>query len=736
MPIFISYSSKDHKAAEAICTAIENRGFKCWISSRDIGPGENFQTQIVRAIRNAKIMVLVFSANANNSEEIKKELVLAGQSRLVVIPVRVEDVTPDEAFAYEFATRQWIDVFGDWEHAIQRVVHQIEAVVGEARESATAPPADAAPDAAKEPPSAAAAPSAATVSPPVPPAVEPAKKRSLLPLLAVAAVVVVLAGLLAWQMRPKPGAPPVAAVPPPQTAPAAAPAAAPGDPLEARLSSVVPDMNEKARTDRARIYREKPQHKAMATPPGRVNVWETSGRVSADTAVESVLELCEISSDRPCALIAADDVLEPIPPDGKWQGRDMPRVHYAGDFDPAQMPTGGPELRDRPDIAAYRGLSGPKAIAFHLAGSSRYFVATGADQRTADTEALRLCDDDERNARIDLHQCYLYASGDRVVFPQRLREPPAPAPAAQPTPPQPVPPPQPSPSVAVRTPPKTFRDCPNCPEMVVVPAGTFMMGAAPSENRRLEVPMLEAGRDEPQHRVTIAHSFALGKFDVTRGEFAAFAAATHFHPRQGCQTVAGNEWIPQPRASWEEPGYPQTERHPVVCMNELEIGAYLTWLRRVTGKDYRLPGEAEWEYAERGGTTTAYYWGDDPKDACAYENVGDQDYAARYGVNGFIPCKDGFADAAPVGSFKPNPFGLYDMAGNVFVLLADCWNETYAGAPSDGSVWTSGDCMRHVARKATFGNPHAWMFRSANRVLEGTLVRRNRVGFRVALTLP
>jgi hypothetical protein len=112
-PIFISYASKDRGVAGTVCEALENRGFSCWISPRDIGPGENFQVAIVRAIRGAKVMVLIFSANANNSEEIKKELALAGQSRLVVIPVRVEDVTPDEASAYEFATRQWIDLFED-----------------------------------------------------------------------------------------------------------------------------------------------------------------------------------------------------------------------------------------------------------------------------------------------------------------------------------------------------------------------------------------------------------------------------------------------------------------------------------------------------------------------------------------------------------------------------------------------------------------------------------------------
>ena len=127
-PIFISYSSKDQNIAATICEALENRGFSCWISCRDIGPGENFQVSIVRAIRSAKVMVLVFSANSNNSEEIKKELVLAGRSGLTVIPVRVEDVTPDEAFAYELATRQWIDLFADWESAVQRLVRQLTAV--------------------------------------------------------------------------------------------------------------------------------------------------------------------------------------------------------------------------------------------------------------------------------------------------------------------------------------------------------------------------------------------------------------------------------------------------------------------------------------------------------------------------------------------------------------------------------------------------------------------------------
>jgi hypothetical protein len=140
--IFITYSSKDQKVARIICTALEHRGLTCWISSRDVKPGQNFQEQIVRAIRAAKIMVLVFTANANNSNEIKKELALASQNNLVVIPVRIEDVTPNEAFAYEFATRQWIDLFGDWETSVARLVDLIAGAIDDhpsgSRETAVA----------------------------------------------------------------------------------------------------------------------------------------------------------------------------------------------------------------------------------------------------------------------------------------------------------------------------------------------------------------------------------------------------------------------------------------------------------------------------------------------------------------------------------------------------------------------------------------------------------------------
>jgi outer membrane biosynthesis protein TonB len=128
-PIFISYSSKDRDIAETICKGLEARGLNCWISCRDVRPGDNFQEAIVRALRSAQVMLLVFTSNANNSDEIKKEVVLAGRHRVTVVPVRVEDVVPNDAFSYEFATRQWFDLFKNWEHEIEQLAIQLRHLV-------------------------------------------------------------------------------------------------------------------------------------------------------------------------------------------------------------------------------------------------------------------------------------------------------------------------------------------------------------------------------------------------------------------------------------------------------------------------------------------------------------------------------------------------------------------------------------------------------------------------------
>jgi TIR domain len=217
--IFITYSSKDQKVARTICTALENRGLACWISSRNVKPGQNYQEQIVRAIRSSRVMVLVFTANANNSNEIKKELALASQNNLVVIPVRIEDVVPNEAFAYEFATRQWIDLFEDWEKSMAELVELIAAILNEP------PPGDRA-KAAAGPTGDAAAPAffMAAAAPATTPAV-PFMQRSGTRWAMIAGLAVIVAAAVAYTVAifaQRPSTPVTANVgsPTPATSPA------------------------------------------------------------------------------------------------------------------------------------------------------------------------------------------------------------------------------------------------------------------------------------------------------------------------------------------------------------------------------------------------------------------------------------------------------------------------------------------------------------------------------------
>jgi formylglycine-generating enzyme len=159
----------------------------------------------------------------------------------------------------------------------------------------------------------------------------------------------------------------------------------------------------------------------------------------------------------------------------------------------------------------------------------------------------------------------------------------------------------------------------------------------------------------------------------------------------------------------------------VVCVNFADVNAYIDWLSRKTGSRYRLPSDAEYEYAQRAGTTTPYWWGED-KDrtqACQHSNQPDLDYGKVWDPKPLdahyrFQCHDGYAWTSPVGSFKPNPWGLYDMQGNIWHWVEDCWHDTYEGAPTDGSAWTSGDCDLRSSRGGSFGNA-AWSARAGNR---------------------
>jgi formylglycine-generating enzyme required for sulfatase activity len=294
---------------------------------------------------------------------------------------------------------------------------------------------------------------------------------------------------------------------------------------------------------------------------------------------------------------------------------------------------------------------------------------------------------------------------------------------------------------AAQAPGAALRDCAECPQMVVVPGGTFVMGAPDSEdqnNRNMS--------EGPQHRVTIRR-FAIGRTHVTRGEFAAFVQASGYRPASDCRDALlefnRSNYPPPEEASWQAPGFAQTDRHPVVCIAWNDAQAYARWLAERTRQPYRLPTEAEWEYAARAGTRTPRYWGNALRATCRNANVRDLTYAQRFDRMvdfEIFPCRDGFAATAPGARLQPNRFGLYDMLGNAWQWVEDCLpenfheQEAYVGAPTDGSAWRPGDCALHVLRGGSWGSvPQA--FRVAMRG-SGTLTERhNSVGFRIARSL-
>ena len=248
---------------------------------------------------------------------------------------------------------------------------------------------------------------------------------------------------------------------------------------------------------------------------------------------------------------------------------------------------------------------------------------------------------------------------------------------------------------------QTFKDCAECPEMVVVPAGEFMMGS----------PKGEPGRDVdegPQHRVSIPAQLAVGKYEVTFAEWDA------------CVVVGGcRHWS-------DDQGWGRDNR-PVVGVNWFDAREYVDWLGERTGLHYRLLSEAEWEYAARGGTTTPFSTG--VRISTTEANFSGHHTYNRSSAGVYR------ARTTPVGSFPPNPFGLHDVHGNVSEWVEDCWHESYAGAPADGSARTDGACVFRVFRG---GNWHyvPGAVRSALRIEGEPAVRDFDLGFRVARPFP
>jgi formylglycine-generating enzyme required for sulfatase activity/ketosteroid isomerase-like protein len=281
--------------------------------------------------------------------------------------------------------------------------------------------------------------------------------------------------------------------------------------------------------------------------------------------------------------------------------------------------------------------------------------------------------------------------------------------------------------------PATFAECVECPEMVTIPAGSFLIGSPETERDRQ--------KDEgPQREIVFAQPFAVARTEVTRGQYSAFARATARPATPGCWSDRNRDGKMEPdsASSWEDPGFAQTDDHPVTCISWDDARAYVDWLNvRTHSGAYRLLSDAEWEYAARAGTATAYPWGDEASHDRA--NYGTANCLASGACNQPAPGeRDQWVYTAPVGSFPANAFGLLDMHGNVGEWVRDCYVNTLDALPADGRAHQSGsDCTRRTVRNpgGSFGGNAAWL-RSANRSGDpASSFRNTNVGFRVAKTL-
>ena len=275
-----------------------------------------------------------------------------------------------------------------------------------------------------------------------------------------------------------------------------------------------------------------------------------------------------------------------------------------------------------------------------------------------------------------------------------------------------------------------FQDCETCPEMVVLPAGDFMMGSPTGELGRVDVEGLP-------RRVVIPKRIAIGKFEVTVEQMSIFMTETGMTIGGSCRRLVNPERPPPtwsaPEASLEHPGYEITGSHPAVCISWHEAQSYVAWLQRRTGKPYRLPTEAEWEYAARAGADTRYSFGNDESTLCLYARFAD--LSSQFGWHDACRSELVAYGAAPVGSLKPNPWGIFDMHGNVWEWVEDCWTPNPLEIPVDGSAFSRpGNCEMGVMRGGSFSSS-SLMVRSAIRSPMRTAQHYFNVGLRVALTL-
>ena len=258
-------------------------------------------------------------------------------------------------------------------------------------------------------------------------------------------------------------------------------------------------------------------------------------------------------------------------------------------------------------------------------------------------------------------------------------------------------------------------------DFIWVPAGSFLLGDQSGKGQADEKPVRNIRLD----------GFWIQTTEVTRASYEQFVKETQYETGNSCW-IHQDGWIEQTGLDWDNPGFPQGATHPVTCVSWYDAKAFITWLNQQSSHRFRLPSESEWEYAVRAGSNSTYFFGNDPIELCEFANAADLSALADYPDFSVNQCNDNYVRTSPVGIFKPNPLGLYDVYGNVWEWVEDCWTDNYRNHPDDGKANKAGDCSKRGFRGGGYGDiPH--FARSTLRNRGVAEHRKDDIGFRLVL---
>lgn len=664
--VFISHSAKDKAVADAICAALETNGVRCWIAPRDIVPGASWANSILKGINSTRVMVLVFSAYANQSPQVRREVERAVHRGIPIAPVRIQDVLPVDDLEYFLSSSHWMDALTPpFESHLGELTSNVKVLL-ELHGHAPAAASDIAASALR------------------PPVVSPRRSWSLtLALLLTCLLLSIVAVVWTWRgdlaRRFADGGPHPAGTAAPTTLANSIPASS-APAISTPTTAVAAVASERAPT--SQFTRRPSTAFASSSPTTGVAPAVVIGHVITSQPIRPPATALATSLPATAPSVAAEHVatsrpvapiVSPLPETAEAKSRreldrqlNSLKDLFLADRITAEHYQLGQRLckSAAAELNEYDSLRRAQFLALldrRLPAENFTAALAAIESPEQKTARLLRAEAERKEAARQSRIAQLLASARAADSPARGQEALASLDELLKLDSANID------ALRLRDKIAAYYGFTNTLAMkfLRIEPGEFLMGSPATENGRSD--------NETQHKVKITKPFFLGIHHVTHGQFVVFTRAADYQSEAekegfsyndlGVERVSGTSWI--------NPGFEQNNDHPVVQISWNDAQAFCTWLSKKEGKTYRLPTEAEWEYACRAGTQTAYFWGNDPDGGKGFCNAADMTVKEKFPFASTFNWADGFVYTAPVGSFKPNPWGLYDMIGNAWEWCSD-----------------------------------------------------------------